>query len=287
MQSIVLLRLQNLKVSVSCQLIRTETHMVLSFSFCNTSVAPVRLEPAHTSEQVTQLLFGERAEVLELTNKDWVRIRCEWDGYEGWCKISQLNLISRNEYRKQASAMAARHWDKLAGTEGSLWIPMGSELTCFKKGWVTVSNQALKFKGKKLPFKKLAVNCETIQAAAHQYLNAPYQWGGRTIAGIDCSGFTQMVYKLCGKSIPRDASVQAITGITVDFLQNAQCGDLAFFDNKEGKIVHVGILLDSHTIIHATDTSGHVVIDRIDQGGIISISLKKRTHNLRLLKRLF
>jgi cell wall-associated NlpC family hydrolase len=94
-----------------------------------------------------------------------------------------------------------------------------------------------------------------------------------------------MTYKLCNKKLPRDASQQAVEGVTVDFLQHAECGDLAFFDNDEGKINHVGIILDQHTIIHATDTSGRVVIDRIDQGGIISRLLKKRTHNLRMVKR--
>ncbi len=114
-----------------------------------------------------------------------------------------------------------------------------------------------------------------MRIAAMKYLYAPYQWGGRSIAGIDCSGLTQMAFRLCNHPIARDASVQATEGELVDFLQHAQCGDLAFFDDKEGKIVHVGILLDSQTIIHATDTAGHVVIDRIDPGGIISISHEK------------
>jgi cell wall-associated NlpC family hydrolase len=116
-------------------------------------------------------------------------------------------------------------------------------------------------------------------------MNAPYQWGGRSIAGIDCSGLTQMAFKLCNTTLPRDASQQAQQGTLVDFLQNAQCGDIAFFDNSDGRIVHVGILLDAQNIIHATDSSGRVVIDRIDPSGIISVSQRKRTHNLRFVKR--
>lgn len=91
---------------------------------------------------------------------------------------------------------------------------------------------------------------------------------------------------MAGVPIVRDASQQALTGHTIDFLPEARAADLAFFDNAEGRITHVGILLDFQTIIHATDTSGRVVIDKIDNGGIISISLKRRTHNLRLVKRI-
>jgi cell wall-associated NlpC family hydrolase len=141
-----------------------------------------------------------------------------------------------------------------------------------------------KFKGKKYAIKKMELNADTLKAAALKYMHAPYLWGGRSIAGIDCSGLTQMAFKLCNSAIPRDASQQAQEGKLVDFLQHAQCGDLAFFDEKD-RITHVGLLLDNQTIIHATGTSGRVVIDRIDQGGIISISLKKRTHHLRMVRR--
>jgi cell wall-associated NlpC family hydrolase len=152
---------------------------------------------------------------------------------------------------------------------------------------VNIYKQEGKFKGKKLAIKEMELNCESLISAAKLYMNAPYQWGGRTNAGIDCSGLTQMAFKLCGKPMLRDAELQATEGETVDFLQHARCGDLAFFDNPEGKIVHVGILLNDHTIIHATDTSGRVVIDKIDQGGIVSTTLRKRTHSLRLIKRYF
>jgi cell wall-associated NlpC family hydrolase len=118
-------------------------------------------------------------------------------------------------------------------------------------------------------------------------MNAPYQWGGRSIAGVYCSGLTQMAFKLCNRKLPRDASQQALEGETVDFLQHGQCGDLAFFDNPDGKINHVGILLDNQSIIHATDAAGRVVIDKIDPGGIISTMFRKRTHNLRMVRRYF
>lgn len=261
--------------------------MVLSYAYCNTSRCPVRSEPGHRSEQVTELLFGEKAEILEINDKDWARIRCEWDSYEGWCKLSQMATVTRKAYNKELKSITGGKADKLVFPETEMWLPLGSDLYPLKGGKVTIGLEQGKFKGKKSDFPKLELNKETIKAAALHYMNAPYYWGGRTIAGIDCSGLTQMAYKLCGKAIPRDAAQQAQEGETVDFLQHTHSGDLAFFDNAEGKIVHVGILLDEQTIIHATDAGGRVVIDRIDQGGIISIVQRKRTHNLRLVKRYF
>jgi len=258
----------------------------LAYAFCNVPVMPLRSESNHQSEQCSQLLFGEKVEIIEVNNKDWAHVQVAWDGYKGWCKQSQLALIPKKEYRKEVKYLAAGHTDKLVMPEGEMWLPLGSELTWLKGGKVKPVNEVGKFKGKKLKLKKAVADCEALKNAAIQYLHAPYQWGGRSIAGIDCSGLTQMAFKLCNITIPRDASQQVQEGLLVDFLQHAQCGDLAFFDNREGKIVHVGILLDNQTIIHATDTSGRVVIDRIDQGGIISVSLRKRTHNLRMVKRI-
>jgi cell wall-associated NlpC family hydrolase len=222
---------------------------------------------------------------LEINEKDWARIRCEWDGYEGWCRTGQLTYVSNKEYRKAPKFLVAKNGDRLVFEHSEQWLPMGSDLFGLKGGKMTVMTRTGKFKGKKLEVKKLNTTQDDLKQAALHYLNAPYLWGGRTIAGIDCSGLTQMAFKLCGQAIPRDASQQATEGETIDFLQNAHCGDLAFFDNADGKIVHVGLLLNDHTILHATETSGRVVIDRIDPGGIISTSLKKRTHTLRMIKR--
>lgn len=259
--------------------------MVLAYSFCNVSVMPVRSEPSHKAEQVNQLLFGERAEVLEVNDKDWARIRGEWDDYEGWCKISQLTFITFKEYRKSVRNLCTKHTNRLIFDDSEMILPLGSELLGLKHSKILLANKDGKFKGKKINFKKAELDCDSLKDWALQYMHAPYQWGGRSILGIDCSGLSQMAYKMCGKRIPRDASQQAMEGDDVDFLQNSRCGDLAFFDNAEGNIIHVGIILDNQTIIHAADSIGRVVIDRIDQGGIISIQLKKRTHNLRMVKR--
>jgi len=118
---------------------------------------------------------------------------------------------------------------------------------------------------------------------AMMYLNSPYLWGGRTPFGIDCSGFSQMVYRLNGVDLPRDAHEQAEVGTTLSFVEESESGDLAFFDNNEGKIIHVGIILDSNSIIHA---SGKVRVDKIDQQGIFNQNSGIHTHKLRLIKKI-
>lgn len=114
------------------------------------------------------------------------------------------------------------------------------------------------------------------------YLNAPYQWGGKSPFGIDCSGFTQMVYRLAGYQLKRDASQQVMQGKTVA-LSDAQVGDLAFFTNEAGRITHVGLMLDNNRIMHA---SGKVRIDTLDEQGIIHHETKQYTHQLNIMKRI-
>lgn len=258
--------------------------MILTYARCNVSVMPLRSEPSHRAEQTSQMLFGEKAEVMELEN-EWARIRCNWDDYEGWCKASQLSFIHQKEHRKPTKFLSVKNHNKILFEDSEMWLPTGSDLPGISAGKITAGFFHGKFKGRKTPVKKLEFSEDHIRHTVLSYMHAPYQWGGRTVAGIDCSGLTQMAYKMCGIKIPRDAAQQALEGETLDFLQNARCGDLAFFDNAEGRIVHVGMLLDAATIVHATEVAGRVVMDRIDPGGIISTCLKKRTHNLRLVKR--
>lgn len=248
---------------------------------------PVRQEPTHRAEQVTQLLFGERAMVLEETRTGWARIKCTWDGYEGWCRLSQVTELPAKEFSKGAKYYSDGHNGRLLfEKDGEMLLPAGSELIAMKHKVVHAINFAGLFKGKRTEFADCEPTEDNLRTLALQYLHAPYQWGGRSVMGIDCSGLSQIVYKMCNVALPRDASQQALQGNLVDFLETARCGDLAFFDNQEERIVHVGIMLDNKTIIHATEIAGKVVVDRIDQGGIISISLRKRTHNLRFIRRM-
>lgn len=140
------------------------------------------------------------------------------------------------------------------------------------------------FKGEVWNPEEIKITPKIIKQVAYKFLNTSYLWGGKSVFGIDCSGFTQMTYKFINKQLPRDASQQAEKGDIVNFLQQANCGDLAFFDNEEGQIIHVGILLNQHEIIHS---SGKVRIDKIDNQGIVNSETKQQTHRLRIIKRYF
>lgn len=255
--------------------------MILSYAFCSVPQMPVRAQPAHSAEMVTQALFGEKVELIEINEQEWAKIRCEWDGYIGWCKLGQVTTITEKEYKKAVKHISFLHQSKLSFEDSEQHMPMGADLFGLKK----LKDGPVKFKGKRLATNDLMATPEKLVENALLYKNAPYLWGGRSYSGIDCSGLMQVVFKLCGMNIPRDASEQSELGDTIDFLQHSRTGDLAFFDNADGNITHVGLLIDHDHIIHATDTSGKVVIDKIDSGGIISKLLKRRTHSLRVVKR--
>lgn len=257
----------------------------MKHGICHLSIVPVRLEPADSSEQVTQLLFGDLFDIIE-NRKKWLRIKITFDGYEGWIDAKQALEISKAEMESLETITAALTYDTvqmvdLGGISTTQLIVQGSSLYNYKDGKFTWLGNPVSYSGEIAA--KSSSKADLIDIA-FSYLNAPYLWGGRTPFGIDCSGFSQIVYKLAGHAIPRDASQQALLGEPLSFIEEAEPGDLAFFDNTEGKIVHVGILLANNYIIHA---SGKVRIDRLDQHGIYNNEARTHTHRLRVIKKIF
>ncbi len=243
----------------------------------------MRGEPSDASEMVNQVLFGEAFKILE-SNAKWNLVRLAHDKYEGWIDVKQTQLISEEEYLKWVNAghPLANDAIGLARSDNEAHnVVMGSPLPYYKDQKVLFPQTEFTFHGDITNQKR--EKSELIDIA-YSYLDAPYLWGGRTPFGIDCSGFTQMVYRLGGYSLNRDASQQAKQGEVLSFIEEAEPGDLAFFDNAEGKIIHVGIILENHYIIHA---SGKVRLDRLDQSGIYNAELDQHTHKLRVMKRMF
>jgi hypothetical protein len=244
------------------------------------SVAPLRKEAAHRSEMVSQLLLGECVEVLN-TTKDFWQIKSVYDGYEGWCQKSQLTEVDDHFFNTNHQLLTAEPITHAICNDKPIFLVGGSFIGCFKNEELVIGNTIIRFA--ETPFHLNEVNAEIdIYEVFRPYINTPYLWGGKSIFGIDCSGFTQQVFKMLDIALPRDAYQQAAIGEAVGFLQEAQLGDLAFFDNEEGKITHVGIILNDEHIIHA---SGKVRIDKIDNMGIVNSETNERTHSLRLIKR--
>lgn len=257
------------------------------YGICNLSIVPCRKEPSDKSELVTQLLFGEHFEVIDAREK-WCRIRTAFDDYECWIDSKQFQPIPQHIFQRLSEALKDKETpcssdfvQLIKHNDLVFPIVMGSNLPFFKNNECLLDSDKYFYEGHVALTPEAFVK-NLIVENAYMYLNTPYLWGGRTPFGIDCSGFTQMVYKLCGIALKRDAYLQAEEGRTLSFVEEAEAGDLAFFDNEEGKIIHVGIILENNEIIHA---SGRVRVDNLDHHGIFNHSTKQYSHKLRLLKR--
>ncbi len=248
----------------------------MSFVTSIVAVCPLRKEPDHRSEMTSQLLLGEFAEIVN-EQKEFIKIKCLYDGYEGWCQRVQLVQVDTALTTTQFVA------DPLSSIAINNLLCRVSFATPVFDGVVAYNNFTINYQAvATINAKELAFTPENISNLSYIFLNTPYLWGGRTVFGIDCSGFAQQVYKLFNKILPRDAHQQAEKGEALGFLEEAVCGDLAFFDNEVGLITHVGIMLNNYQIIHA---SGRVRVDTIDTAGIISSDTGLRTHRLRVVKR--
>lgn len=254
----------------------------MQYGLINLTIVPLREEPAHRSQQVSQLLFGEYFTVLE-TKLDWLKIKMESDHYEGYIQAIQSVLVDEKDYEKYLLKTVQFTQEPVTiiskkADNSLLYLPVGSGIAGLENDEFTLGSIGFQLQNQLQP------KVYGLIDFAKTYLNTPYLWGGRTHFGIDCSGFAQAVYRSQNIQLKRDAWQQAEQGESVDFLQAALPGDLAFFDNEAGRIVHVGLMLNNEQIIHA---SGKVKIDRIDDQGIYSEEQKKYTHRLRIIKRFF
>lgn len=253
------------------------------FGICDISLVPVRKEPNHRSEQVSELLFGETFEILD-EKKEWVQIITAYDEYSGWINHRQFAELKGKDFKKEESSFLSCSYELVqpANSEKRM-IPilLGSTLHDFDGINFRINKEKFTCAGR-VTHPNLERSPDFLRKTALMYLHAPYRWGGRSPFGIDCSGFVQLVFKLLNIKLKRDASQQAGQGEFVTFINEARIGDLAFFGSENEKITHVGIVLEEGKIIHA---SGRVKIDELDQNGIFSKTDGKYTHKLRFLRR--
>jgi hypothetical protein len=255
-----------------------------AFAICCVPVSPMRSEPSHRSEMVSQQLFGEPCLVMERGKDHWIKIQARYEGYEGWCQEGHVTMIGEEQYLSKENGLM-NNWVNEVDYNGTrMMAPLGSSLTAINGDEANWKKNTVHFSGNRWNGNNIQRNSATIRTIAFRFLNTAYLWGGKSIFGIDCSGFAQTVYKFLNVPLPRDAYQQAGLGEAIGFLMEARCGDLAFFDNAEGKVTHVGIMLNDHEIIHS---SVKVRIDKIDSQGIVNQDTFERTHTLRVIKRYF
>lgn len=249
---------------------------------CIVPVAPIRREHRHEAEITSQLLFGEAVELIS-SHDDWVEVMCVYDGYTGYCMRNQLAEVEE-EIALQPQVPLVNTWSGvMMVNEVPMHVPFGSAVPGLLNGEATWGNNRIRSSSKLVMEGAYVFDEESIRQVAFTFLNTAYLWGGRSVFGIDCSGFVQLAMRFFGKKLPRDASNQAMVGEDIGFLQEVRCGDLAFFGDADGAITHTGILLNDHEIIHA---AGKVRIDSIDNAGILSKDTGLRSHKLRSIKRI-
>ncbi|HEY0355021.1 MAG TPA: C40 family peptidase, partial [Flavisolibacter sp.] len=222
----------------------------MKYSICSVAAAPVRKEPAHRSEMVNQLLFGELMEILE-ENDEWIRVRSLYDDYEGWLTYHLITTISKEVAEVSQPYVATGITNPITLPDQLINAPMGSVLVGFDEETRLLWDERYKYHGTYRNTSKPA-DIHQLPKLVQPWINAPYLWGGKTFMGVDCSGFVQTIFKVLGIQLKRDAYQQAEQGKAVENISLAKEGDLGFFHNEKGRVTHVGIILSPGTIIHSS-----------------------------------
>ena len=255
----------------------------MKYGICILNCIPLRMEPSDKSEMTSQILFGEHFTILEI-KQQWLYVKLAFDKFKGWVDVKQIEAISAEYFGElqEANPFFLQELVSFASIDNKLnLLTIGATLPNLKENTFSIGKRIYQLDGETKEYK---LTKDKIIEIAFMYMNVPYQWGGKTPLGIDSSGFTQMVYKMNGYKLFRDVINQAKQGEALSFIEESTPGDLAFFDDEEGVITHVGIVLANNFIIHA---SGKVRLDRLDQSGIYNEETNRHTHKLRIIKKMF
>ena len=254
-----------------------------NYGVCNLNAVAMRTEPDSASEMHTQVLFGETFSIEDET-AGFYQIKTDYDDQQGWIAKHQVCLVDTEEHRRIFAAektFTNELVSFLTETDSMLTpLSLGAVLPDIVNNEFTIGDHAYFFEGES---KYGVYEKSQIVKSAFLYINSPFLHGGRTPFGIDSAGLIQMIYKINGHYLPRKSHEQAKLGEVLSFIEESEPGDLAFFDNDEGEIIHVGILLENNYIIHC---HGKVRLDRLDQSGIFNVDTHRHTHKLRVIKKM-
>lgn len=252
----------------------------MQYGIIQVPLSPVRKYPDHPYEMTNQLVYGEAIEILEEQKSEWISIKSMYDGYEGWITKSHIMTTEVPMNNLNETFITTEIITHIKEQNTSIYLPFGSFIhrSPIHSSILSPSD----FTINSLKTFKQTPSINSYQDLLYKWLNAPYLWGGKSVLGIDCSGFVQNFYKELGIILPRDAYQQALEGTTISHLKDVQIGDLAFFETNH-KITHVGVVLNSTSIIHA---AGKVRIDTLNDDGIVHVEANTRTHQLNCIKRI-
>jgi len=254
-----------------------------TIAYCKLSVASLRVQAAHTSNIRSQVLFGEKVHLIRKKSREWMKVKCDWDGVEGWVDPKQF-YFDENKNNKEASncqTFALDHMHVINSENISIPIIIGSDLLKCDGLNVKMPFGKFQYGGQIIDLNQSSHSRKLLIKIAMRYLHAPYSSGGRSILGTDSTGFIQLAYKMIGISLPRFSQDMVKNGTDVGFINEANPGDIAFFENKESEITHAGLVLENNQILHV---HGNVRIDFLDQQGIYVKRRRSYLYNLRTIR---
>lgn len=256
-----------------------------TYAICKISIACLRQLPTHKSYQISQVLFGEYIEIISRKNKDWYRVKCSWDGCIGWVDPKQFYTLKEKEVHlvQDCKTFSLDHLHGLSSSSATIPISIGSNLFRCDGLNVKMPFGQFQYSGQILTLASKKSTESLLITLSRRYIHCPYLYGGRSILGVDAPGLIQVIFKMLGLSLPRQCADQANLGTDIGFVAHSKVGDLAFFEDENQIVNHVGLILDDYKIMHA---HGKVRIDKLDQQGIFNVDQKKYTFKLRTIRRL-
>ena len=252
------------------------------YAFVNVSVVNMRSQPKEPAELASQALLGTSLKIFD-KDRYWYQVQTP-DNYIGWVEGTTIDRITKEEldsYQAKTKLIFSKPYgfsytkpDENAQTVSDLtWgdlLVVKDTLKDFYEVIYPDNRKAFIAKNEAIPYQKWKQSVmpteQNLVNTATRMMGLPYLWGGTSWKGVDCSGFTRMIYQNNGILLPRDASQQVFVGEEVAFEQ-LKAGDLLFFGEKattekSEKVVHVGMWIGNNQFIHS---SGMVKVSSFDK----------------------